>query len=73
MNVCLLVVKQYDTENNPCYTSRFGRFAPDHVAHMEAELDHPDSQVADIVVFPDSFAAAMRNFNAFCVDPEHSR
>lgn len=69
MNVCLLVVKQYDTDNNPCYTSRFGRFDPAHSAHIAANLDHPDSVIAEIVVMPEGFGAAMRDFERFSIDP----
>ncbi len=69
MTVCLLVVK----EGDPCYVSRFGRMSPEHAAHIAASLDHPDCTIADIVVMPAGFGAAMLDFNAFCVDPEPSR
>ena len=70
---CLLVVKTYDRHLKDTFTQRFGRFAPDHIAHMENTIGHPDSTIADIVVMPEGFAAAMRDFQRFCVDPEVTR
>lgn len=69
MTVCLLVVKTYDKRLQDTYANRFGRFAPDHVRHIEATLGHPDSTIADIVVMPEGFGAAMADFNAYCIDP----
>ncbi len=65
----LVELRTYSNTLGDSTARQFCHMQPSALAHVEATMGDMFGAIRAVVVMPDSFAAAMRDFERFCVDP----